>query len=346
MLKILEDNTIDLEVLEISDIVDINILQKFQDNFAIGMNLASVTVDKNGTPITKPSSYTRFCECFIHQSPKGDAGCAMSHHKMGEEATRLGRPYIGTCHAGLIDFAAPILLDGYLLGTILGGQILDKAPNETFYRSIASQLDLDPDGLAEASNQIDIVSMRNIEAAANVLFIVINSLVDNGYQKIKLEITCRQLSTSFMQISTTLEELSASAVGITNQQEELNKEISQIVCVTSEINKILDAIKRIADQTKMLGLNASIEAARAGEVGRGFGVVANEIKNLSDTSKKTANLITQLTSQIQSSIASTQKNSHITLQTTQEQSDALESLNMSVQDMVSLCDQLTKSFNK
>ena len=41
--------------------------------------------------------------------------------KGGEEAARLGRPVVYECHAGLIDFAAPILLEGRQIGTILGG---------------------------------------------------------------------------------------------------------------------------------------------------------------------------------------------------------------------------------
>lgn len=340
MIRLLPDDSIDLDALEICDIVDLETLQNFQDNFAIGMNLASVTVDKSGNPVTKPSSYTRFCDCLVHQSIQGDTGCARSHHHMGEEAARLGRPYIGTCHAGLIDFAAPILLDGHLLGTVLGGQILDKKPNDSLYQSVASQINVDPDELIKAAHEIDIVPQKNIKAAADVLFIVVNSLIQNGYQRIKLEADCRKLSNNFMQVSATLEELAASAMDITNQQEDLNKEITQVVTITAEINKILNAIKRIADQTKMLGLNASIEAARAGEAGKGFGVVANEIKNLSENSKQTANLITELTAQIQASIMSTQENSRITLQTSKEQSDAMESLNASLEEMVELCNNL------
>jgi Methyl-accepting chemotaxis protein len=73
--------------------------------------------------------------------------------------------------------------------------------------------------------------------------------------------------------------------------------------LSGEINKVLDAITHIASQTKMLGLNAAIEAARAGEAGRGFGVVAVEIRKLSDNSKQTADLIRGLTQKIEETIS-------------------------------------------
>jgi methyl-accepting chemotaxis protein len=67
----------------------------------------------------------------------------------------------------------------------------------------------------------------------------------------------------------------------------------------SSIEKIVDAINDIAGQTNLLSLNASIEAARAGEFGKGFGVVAAEIGNLSKQSLKSAKMINQLIDEIQ-----------------------------------------------
>ena len=75
MIKKLENGNIDVSKLEIKDVMDIDLLQTFQDNFAIGMDIASVTVDIQGNPVTKPSSYTSFCTDFAHSTKVGDDRC-------------------------------------------------------------------------------------------------------------------------------------------------------------------------------------------------------------------------------------------------------------------------------
>ena len=346
MIRKLSNGDLDVTVLEIKDVIDIKLLQTFQDNFATGMNIASVTVDKDGNPVTNPSSYTSFCIDFTHSTKTGDDRCALSHKKGGEEAARTGKPYVYTCHAGLIDFAAPILVGDHLLGTILGGQILTSAPEEARYRKTANEIGVNEEGYVNAVKNVYMTKEENVRAAAEVLFIVANALSRTGYEQLRLSSMSQTLSENFSQISATMEELSASSVNVTNNQHNLSEEIMNVKKISIEINTILDSIKSIADETKMLGLNAAIEAARAGEVGRGFGVVATEIRTLSQNSKETALKVMELTSKIQESVDKTIETSLSTLETTEQQSAAIEEASSNLQEVSTLAEELNSMARK
>lgn len=144
------------------------------------------------------------------------------------------------------------------------------------------------------------------------------------------------------QIASAIEEMSASAFEINTNEQKLNANVQDIARLSEDINEILGFIKQIAEETKMLGLNAAIEAARAGEAGRGFGVVAEEIRKLSDESKDTVTKIRGLTDEIKVKIEDTIRNSTVTLHSSEEQAAATQEVTAQVEELNSLAEELQK----
>ena len=121
----------------LSDLIPADILQELQDAFSEYSGMAALITDANGTPVTLGSGFSRFCMELTRKSEKGNKNCELCD-RQGALLTLQngGKPAVYTCHAGLVDYAAPIMLNGEFIGSFIGGQVrTEKVDEEKLWKT-------------------------------------------------------------------------------------------------------------------------------------------------------------------------------------------------------------------
>ncbi|EGW35916.1 histidine kinase-, DNA gyrase B-, and HSP90-like ATPase family protein [Desulfosporosinus sp. OT] len=166
----------------LGEIVDIDVLQEIQVKFSEATGLAAVIVDAGGNPITKPSNFTKICT-YIRSFPQGLFKCVGCDNRAGRMAMEKQKPFVYLCHSGLTDLAAPIIVQNQYIGAFLAGQVVlakeDYDAKAEMIRRL-SGLGMETEVLAELFDVIEVVPEKRLKAAADLIYIMSNYIVEIG----------------------------------------------------------------------------------------------------------------------------------------------------------------------
>ena len=153
-----------MEDIKLTDLVEQYILQEIQDSFISRSGIAVGISGADGIGLTNPCDLKDFCQVLTKGTEEGLRRCTECDCDNARKVLETGQICSYKCHAGLVDFSAPIVVDDMFFGFVVGGQVSSEPLEKEKIYAYADELGIDREAYWEAAQDIKVVEEEKLAA--------------------------------------------------------------------------------------------------------------------------------------------------------------------------------------